>query len=159
MSHENFNILFESILDDYEGDHSSQALKAIKPIESIFSPSEYDARTDMFCGVMGINVENIKSLKDILEENGIKTTRKMISVPWSDLKKNSDGHVPVVVQDVKTDEVLMVAYMNEEAYIKTLETGTMTYFSRSRNELWIKGATSGHYQYLQSMYLDCDSDT
>ncbi len=109
--------------------------------------------------VISDNVENIKSLKDILEENGIKTTRKVISVPWSDLKKNSDGHVPVVVQDVKTDEVLMVAYMNEEAYIKTLETGTMTYFSRSRNELWIKGATSGHYQYLQSMYLDCDSDT
>ena len=105
------------------------------------------------------NVENIRNLKDILEENGIKTTRKTIAVPWSELKKNNDGHVPVVVQDVKTDEVLMVAYMNEEAYLKTLETGTMTYWSRSRNELWVKGATSGHYQYLQSMYLDCDSDT
>lgn len=109
--------------------------------------------------VISDNVENIRNLKDILEENGIKTTRKTIKVPWSELKKNSDGHVTVVVQDVKTDEVLMVAYMNEEAYNKTLETGTMTYFSRSRNELWIKGATSGHYQYLQSMYLDCDNDT
>ena len=109
--------------------------------------------------IISDNIENIKNLKDILEENGIKTTRKTIRIPWSELKKNSDGHVPVVVQDVKTDEVLMVAYMNEEAYIKTLETGTMTYYSRSRDELWVKGATSGHYQYLQSMYLDCDSDT
>ena len=67
--------------------------------------------------------------------------------------------VPVVVQDVKTDEVLMVAYMNEEAYNTTLKTGKMTYWSRSRNELWIKGETSGHYQYVQSIMLDCDSDT
>ena len=65
MSHENFNTLFESILDDYEGDHSSQALKAIKPIESIFNPSEYDARTDMFCGIMNLNIENIKDYIDV----------------------------------------------------------------------------------------------
>lgn len=82
-----------------------------------------------------------------------------ITVKWNDLKKNSDGHVPVVVQDAVTDEVLMVAYMNEESYNMTLNTLTMTYYSRSRNELWIKGATSGHYQYLQSLKVDCDSDT
>jgi len=78
---------------------------------------------------------------------------------WADLKKNSDDMVPVVVQDYKTDEVLMVAYMNEEAFDKTIETGVMTYYSRSRDELWVKGLTSGHFQYVKSMYLDCDLDT
>ena len=53
----------------------------------------------------------------------------------------------------------MVAYMNEEAYNKTIATGRMTYYSRSRNELWVKGETSGHFQYLQSLYVDCDADT
>ena len=67
--------------------------------------------------------------------------------------------VPVVVQDYKTDEVLMVAYMNEEAYRTTLETGKMTYWSRSRNKLWTKGLTSGHLQYVRSLMIDCDKDT
>lgn len=78
---------------------------------------------------------------------------------WEDCKKNNDGMIPVVVQDDKNLEVLMVAYMNQEAFEKTIETGVMTYWSRSRNELWIKGLTSGHFQYVQSMYLDCDNDT
>ncbi|MDE7014047.1 MAG: bifunctional phosphoribosyl-AMP cyclohydrolase/phosphoribosyl-ATP diphosphatase HisIE [Kineothrix sp.] len=78
---------------------------------------------------------------------------------WADFKLNSDGHIPVVVQDYKTDEVLMVAYMNEEAYRMTIQTGKMTYYSRSRNELWIKGDTSGHYQYVKSLTADCDMDT
>ena len=67
--------------------------------------------------------------------------------------------LPVVVQDYKTDEVLMVAYMNEESYHKTLDTGKMCYFSRSRQELWLKGDTSGHYQYVKSLTADCDMDT
>ncbi len=78
---------------------------------------------------------------------------------WEELKLNSDGMLTVVVQDVATDEVLMVAYMNREAYEKTLQTGTMTYWSRSRNELWIKGMTSGHFQYVKELRLDCDKDT
>ena len=53
----------------------------------------------------------------------------------------------------------MVAYMNEEAYNRTIETGTMTYYSRSRNELWVKGLTSGHFQYVKELYCDCDLDT
>lgn len=81
------------------------------------------------------------------------------SLNWEDLKKNSDGMVPVVVQDAENLEVLMVAYMNEEAYQKTMETGLMTYWSRSRNELWLKGDTSGHYQYVRSLSADCDLDT
>lgn len=78
---------------------------------------------------------------------------------WSEFKLNSDGMLTVVVQDYKTNEVLMVAYMNEEAYCKTIETGKMTYWSRSRDELWIKGDTSGHYQYVKSLTADCDKDT
>jgi len=80
-------------------------------------------------------------------------------IPFSELKKNTDGHVTVVVQDYRTLQVLMVAYMNEEAYEMTLKTRRMTYFSRSRNELWIKGATSGHYQYVKELTADCDMDT
>ena len=82
-----------------------------------------------------------------------------IHLGWEELKLNSDGMLTVVVQDVVTDEVLMVAYMNQEAYEKTLETGTMTYWSRSRNELWVKGMTSGHFQYVKELRIDCDRDT
>lgn len=81
------------------------------------------------------------------------------NMEWSEFKLNSDGMVPVIVQDYKTDQVLMMAYMNEEAYRTTLQTGKMTYWSRSRNELWIKGATSGHYQYVKELVVDCDYDT
>ena len=81
------------------------------------------------------------------------------SIAWSDFKLNSDGMVPVIAQDYQTNEVLMLAYMNEESYKKTLETGKMTYFSRSRQCLWTKGETSGHYQYMKSLMIDCDQDT
>lgn len=112
------------------------------------------------CGeYVSTNIDSIIEIKKSLEENGISTGLLKASVNWNELKLNSDGHVTVVVQDVKTDEVLMVAYMNEEAYNRTIDTGIMTYWSRSRNELWVKGATSGHYQYVQSLYVDCDKDT
>ncbi len=67
--------------------------------------------------------------------------------------------IPAIVQDFTTHEVLMLAYMNREALTQTIKTGRATYWSRSRNELWIKGATSGHFQDVQSISLDCDSDT
>lgn len=78
---------------------------------------------------------------------------------WSELKKDSNGLVPVVVMDYKTDKLLMLAYMNEEAYYNTFKTGLMTYYSRSRKEQWVKGLTSGHLQYVKSIYADCDLDT
>ena len=81
------------------------------------------------------------------------------AIPWSSFKLNSDGLIPVIVQDYKTDQVLMMAYMNEEAYEATLHSGRMTYFSRSRQSLWLKGETSGHFQYVKSLSLDCDNDT
>lgn len=70
-----------------------------------------------------------------------------------------DGLVPVIVTDYQTGQVLMLAYMNEEAYHLTLETKQMHYWSRSRQEIWHKGATSGHYQYVKSIKTDCDCDT
>lgn len=70
-----------------------------------------------------------------------------------------DGLVPVIVMDYQTGQVLMLAYMNEEAYHLTLETKQMHYWSRSRQEIWHKGATSGHYQYVKSIKTDCDCDT
>jgi phosphoribosyl-ATP pyrophosphohydrolase/phosphoribosyl-AMP cyclohydrolase len=78
---------------------------------------------------------------------------------WEDLTVNSDGLIPVVVQDYRTKEVLMVAYMNEQAYASTIQTGRMTYYSRSRKSQWVKGETSGHFQYVKSLYADCDKDT
>ncbi len=81
-----------------------------------------------------------------------------MSLPKLDFDKQ-DGLVPVIVTDYKTKEVLMLAYMNQEAFDKTLELGQMVYWSRSRQELWHKGATSGHYQYVKRLALDCDQDT
>ena len=92
-------------------------------------------------------------------DEGISRRKLVAAISWDELKKGSDGLVPVVVQDHRSDEVLMVAYMNEEAYNMTIETGRMTYYSRSRQELWIKGETSGHYQYVRSLKADCDKDT
>lgn len=118
---------------------------------------------DNVCGVTGNTVNNnykeILALKKLCRENGIQVETFEAAYKWSDFKLNSDGMVPVVVQDYRTGEVLMVAYMNEEAYEQTISTGKMTYFSRSRRELWLKGATSGHYQYVKSLTADCDMDT
>ena len=115
------------------------------------------------CGVAGEmvnkNAKEIDSLKMLLKSNGIPMAALEASISWEEFKKNSDGMVPVIVQDYKTDAVLMLAYMNKEAYEKTLSTGKMTYWSRSRDELWLKGDTSGHYQYVKSLTADCDKDT
>lgn len=73
--------------------------------------------------------------------------------------KKGNGLVPVIVQEDGTGEVLMLAYMNEEALKKTLDTKLATYFSRSRNQLWTKGETSGHYQHVKDILIDCDEDT
>ena len=74
------------------------------------------------------------------------------------LKFNEDGLIPVVVQDAKTKEVLMLAYANEEALRKTFETGFAHYFSRSRKKLWMKGEESGNVQKVIEVRVDCDED-
>ncbi len=73
--------------------------------------------------------------------------------------KKCGGLLPVIAQDASTGEVLMLAYMNQEAWEKTLETGKAHYWSRSRQKLWLKGETSGHIQVVKDAYLDCDLDT
>ncbi len=73
--------------------------------------------------------------------------------------KKGNGLVPCIVQDVHTGQVLMLAYMNAESLQKTVETKRATYFSRSRNALWIKGETSGHFQHVKEILVDCDEDT
>jgi phosphoribosyl-AMP cyclohydrolase len=69
------------------------------------------------------------------------------------------GLIPAIIQDHETGVVLMLGYMNREAWLKTLETGNATFWSRARKKLWIKGESSGHVQLVRGIYLDCDSDT
>ena len=75
------------------------------------------------------------------------------------VKFDKEGLVPVIAQDYHSKHIRMLAYMNEEALTKTLETGNVYYYSRSRKKLWLKGEESGHFQYLKGMSVDCDGDT
>jgi phosphoribosyl-AMP cyclohydrolase len=76
----------------------------------------------------------------------------------SRLERNADGLVAAIVREHGTGDVLMMAWMDDEALHRTLTTGRATYWSRSRREYWVKGATSGHHQYVKSVALDCDGD-
>ncbi|MDR1833472.1 MAG: phosphoribosyl-AMP cyclohydrolase [Propionibacteriaceae bacterium] len=76
----------------------------------------------------------------------------------TELKRNADGLVAAVVQDVNTREVLMLAWMDDEALRRTLETGRATYWSRSRQQYWVKGETSGNFQDVKEVRVDCDGD-
>ena len=113
----------------------------------------------IYGNVMNSNVEQINSIKALCVERGIEVNALIPAIKWEELKLNSDGLVPVIAQDYKTGEVLMMAYMNKEAYENTLKTGKMNYYSRSRQSQWEKGETSGHFQYVKSLYADCDNDT
>lgn len=118
-----------------------------KHIRGVHGSAFYDPRFDAM------------KLKSALSDRGIKMDNFEAKLKWTDLKKNSDGLVPVVVQDYTTNAVLMMAYMNEEAFEQTLRIGKMTYYSRSRQKLWLKGEESGHLQYVKSLTADCDYDT
>ncbi len=76
-----------------------------------------------------------------------------------EIKFNKDGLVPAIAQDFETKEVLMLAYMNQESFDLTVQTGKATYYSRSRQSLWVKGETSGHFQHVKEIFYDCDCDT
>lgn len=78
---------------------------------------------------------------------------------WPKLKLDEFGRIPVIVRELESQDILMLAYMNQEAFEKTLSTGLMHYFSRSRQKLWLKGETSGHFQQVRSLKIDCDADT
>ncbi|MCI8529154.1 MAG: bifunctional phosphoribosyl-AMP cyclohydrolase/phosphoribosyl-ATP diphosphatase HisIE [Lachnospiraceae bacterium] len=129
---------------------------ALNKLMEIFA---YEQVSGVTGNTINDNYSEIKTLKGLCRENGMMVENFEAAYQWEDFKKNSDGMVPVIVQDYRTLEVLMMAYMNEEAYVRTLQTGQMTYFSRSRGELWLKGETSGHFQYVKSLTGDCDMDT
>ncbi len=118
---------------------------------------------DSVCGVVVPGLpdsnENYLEKKHLWKEQGISVNTFEPSLCWEDFQKNEAGLLPVVVQDYKNLEVLMVAYMNREAFETTVRTGRMTYYSRSRQELWVKGLTSGHFQYVKELSADCDRDT
>ncbi len=99
------------------------------------------------------------AVKQACTEQGVPVNRFVSAISWNQFKLNDAGLIPVIVQDYKTDEVLMMAYMNEESFAATCASGRMTYYSRSRKQLWLKGETSGHFQYVKSLTLDCDNDT
>lgn len=103
--------------------------------------------------------KDIFKIKRQMKQAGIEMNTFESAVDFSEFKTDENGLVPCIVQDYKTDEVLMLAYMNKESYDATCASGKMTYYSRSRQELWCKGDTSGHYQYVKELRLDCDHDT
>ncbi len=102
---------------------------------------------------------NISELKTKAASCGVSVNILTSTLDWEEFKTNEQGLIPCIVQDYRNDQVLMMAWMNKESFQKTLETGRMTYYSRSRQSLWTKGETSGHYQYVKSMAIDCDNDT
>ena len=146
------------------------AVENITTIPAVVVVDDYDIqeivdilKRDSVRGITGQFVTDpdidIMLLKTELSTHGLHMVNFTSALQWSDFKVNSDGMVPVIVQDYRTDEVLMLAYMNEEAFLCTISSGKMTYFSRSRQEIWMKGETSGHIQYVKSLTADCDYDT
>lgn len=133
-----------------------------KKPESFTSIFDYKFSNELYG--LAIELKEIINFLELKDEMGNENRKYEInsfkpSISWCNFKLNSEGLIPVIVQDYKSNEVLMLAYMNEEAFQITLKTGKMTFYSRSRQEIWTKGLTSGHYQYLKSLTLDCDSDT
>lgn len=178
VSVENVNFIFKNKEAMEENFHEMlvlnkkmlDAVENMTSIPSIIVVDEYDLeeitgilQRDFVRGVTGKFVaemdEEIMLLKTRLSERGIRMVNFTSALKWSDFKLNFDGMIPVIVQDYRTDEVLMLAYMNEEAFYNTISSGKMTYYSRSRGKLWMKGETSGHIQYVKSLTADCDYDT
>jgi phosphoribosyl-AMP cyclohydrolase len=83
---------------------------------------------------------------------------KKVKVGLGDFKFDKSGLIPAIIQDYKTGEVLMLAYMNKESLRRTLKSGKTCFWSRSRKEYWVKGMTSGHFQFVKSLAYDCDMD-
>ena len=131
----------------------------VKEDHEIFDILEKNAVMGVTGPYVSQKTTDFMQIKNRGSQMGIETNVLRSEISWSEMKLNSDGMVPVVVQEYRTNEVLMVAYMTEEAFNKTLETGMMTYYSRSRKCLWTKGLTSGHVQYVKSLTADCDYDT
>lgn len=178
VSVENVDFLFKNrnVLHDYFHEMlvlDPEMIDGVENITDIPYVVKYDTfdeekmvatlRRENVRGICGAYIDDpdvdVMCLKAAFAERGIHMDNFAPALKWGDLKKNSDGMVPVIVQDYRTAEVLMLAYMNEESFNATITSGKMTYFSRSRQELWLKGETSGHLQYVKSLTADCDYDT
>ena len=98
----------------------------------------------------------------MIKQYNCKTKKKVKicnGVSWIDnLKFDKGGLIPAVIQDYKSDEILMVAYMNKQSLKKTVKTRKTHFFSRSRKKLWLKGESSGHIQKVKAIFVDCDKD-
>ncbi len=151
-------------------EHIVDALINLTDLPFSVITKEYDTshwadilKKDAVMGMGGAYISDPKTdvmrVKMLLAMEGVETQKFESAISWADFKLNHEGLIPVIVQDYQTSEVLMMAYMNEESFDTTIALGKMTYYSRSRQELWTKGVTSGHYQYVKSLALDCDKDT
>jgi phosphoribosyl-AMP cyclohydrolase len=128
---------------------------------NIRSKSEDTARIKLYqISVVGHGISFVSSLHKLLNSGckNFSKRRVIMSFDPTTLKYNEAGLIPAIAQDHATGEILMMAWMNAESLMKTLETGQVTYWSRSRQEFWAKGATSGHVQTLKEMRVDCDRD-
>ena len=123
-------------------------------LESLLKlPNVDGVATNYFLG------KEIYKIKANMKQAEIEVNTFESAIDFSEFKTDENGLIPCITQDYKTGEVLQLAYMNQESFEATCATGKMTYFSRSRQELWCKGETSGHYQYVKELRLDCDHDT
>lgn len=102
---------------------------------------------------------DVMQIKQSCKEAGVAVNLFESAISFDQFKVDDRGLIPCIVQDYKSDEVLMMAYMNQESFDQTIRTGRMTYYSRSREQLWVKGETSGHFQFVKSLSIDCDKDT
>lgn len=143
----------------YRGELPVISISPAASDEAVIDVLSYKWATGIAAAYFSTEVADFMGLKNKAAKRGLRMNTLESSFAWEDLKPGRDGLLPVIVQDYRTSEVLMLAYMNEEAYKQTLQSGKMTYWSRSRNELWTKGMTSGHFQYVKSLSVDCDNDT
>ena len=143
--HPGISMLPLTVYGEHLGGNDALSLLEERPIDCIASPK--------------ISELELTRVKDLLYEKGLREDCLKAQIPWEELKPNAAGLIPVIVQDEKTDQVLMMAWQNEEAYQDTLKTGRMHYYSRSRGKLWLKGEESGHFQFVKALYADCDQDT
>ena len=148
-----------------------QRVKEIKegidiPVMISVECSDYDSMMEAITGTgaqavlyTGHEAIDMMALKQHLAGRDIKVNTFESALDFDTFKLDDNGLIPCIVQNYKTQEILMMAYMNKESYNKTLETGRMTYYSRSRKKLWMKGEESGHFQFVKELTIDCDKDT
>ena len=154
LKHINLSPIMNNIIDSFKKPVIIRDSLTRNDINDLLSiDSVYGIATNFY------KEKDLMRVKHRLKEDGFKINTYESKLDFSEFKTNEGGLVPVITQDYKSGQVLMLAYMNKEAYNETIASGRMTYFSRSKNRLWVKGESSEHYQYLKELYIDCDKDT